>query len=79
MVWAIDPHLRCEAVSEGSALVVEVVRETARAPLSDDVALTRFSTGTTHAFETRGTPVTIRTSGPATSSHQPPEVGASAG
>jgi hypothetical protein len=27
------------------------------------VVLTRFSTGATHSFETRGTPVTIRPSG----------------
>ena len=62
MVWEIDPHLRFEAVSDGGTLVVEVVRESAPAPLSDDVLLTRFSTGTTHTFESRGTPVAIRTS-----------------
>jgi hypothetical protein len=65
MVWAIDSHLRCEAISDGASLVVEVVRGAVEAPLSDDVLLTRFSTGATHSFETRGTPVAIRTSGPA--------------
>jgi hypothetical protein len=63
MVWAIDPRLRCEAVSDAGSLVVEVVRGTGEAPLSNDVVLTRFSTGATHSFETRGTPVTIRPSG----------------
>ena len=66
MVWAIDPRLRCEAVSDGESLVVEVVRGAAEAPLSNDVVLTRFSTGATHTFETRGTPIAIRPSGPAT-------------
>jgi hypothetical protein len=66
MVWEIDPHLHFEAVSDDGALVVEVVRDTVPAPVSDDVLLTRFSTGTTHTFESRGTPVAIRTSRPAT-------------
>jgi hypothetical protein len=62
MVWAIDPHLRCQGVSDDGVLVVEVVRDAEPAPLSDDVLLTRFSTGTTHSFEPRGTPVAIRPS-----------------
>jgi hypothetical protein len=66
IVWAIDPHLRCEAVSDTNSLVVQVVPGTTPAPLSNDVLLTRFSTGATHSFETRGTPVAIRGSGPAT-------------
>ncbi|MGA3149532.1 MAG: hypothetical protein ABSF33_18970 [Acidimicrobiales bacterium] len=61
MVWEIDPHLRCHSVSDDGVLVVEVVRRPTEAPLSDDVRLTRFSTGTTHTFEPRGTPVAIRT------------------
>ena len=62
MVQAIDDHLYCEAVSDGDAgLVVEVVRGTRPVPLSDDVLLTRFSTGATHTFEDRGTPVELRT------------------
>jgi hypothetical protein len=65
MVWAIDSRLRCEAVSDAGSLVVEVVRGTGEAPLSNDVVLTRFSTGATHSFETRGTPVAIRPSGSA--------------
>ena len=32
MVWEIDPHLRCEAVSDGEALVVEVLRGGTRPP-----------------------------------------------
>jgi hypothetical protein len=66
MVWEIDPHLHSEAVSDGDTLVVQIVRDTVPAPLGDDVLLTRFSTGTTHTFESRGTPVAIRTSNPAT-------------
>jgi hypothetical protein len=66
MVWAIDPHLRCEAISDDGALIIEVVRGADEAPLSDEVALTRFSTGATHTFATRGTPVAIRASGQAT-------------
>jgi hypothetical protein len=66
MVWEIDPHFHCEAVSDDGILVVEVVRGATEAPLSSDVRLTRFSTGTTYAFESRGTPVAIRTSNPAT-------------
>jgi hypothetical protein len=62
MVWEIDPHFHLETVSDGGSLVVEVARSPDPAPLSDDVLLTRFSTGTTHTFESRGTPVAIRTS-----------------
>jgi len=60
MVRAIDPRLRCEAISDGDALVVEVVLGDGEVPESDDVVLTRFSTGVTHQFESRGTPVEIR-------------------
>ncbi len=63
MVWAIDPHLHCVAVSDGDSLVVEVVRGTDETRLNNDVALTRFSTGSIHSFENRGTPVAIRPSG----------------
>ncbi|HEX3840680.1 MAG TPA: hypothetical protein VHU85_07805 [Acidimicrobiales bacterium] len=66
MVRAIDPRLRCEAVSDGDALVVEVVRGDDETPESDDVVLTRFSTGVAHRFEPRGTPVEIRPSGSVT-------------
>jgi hypothetical protein len=64
MVWAIDPHLRCEAMSDDGSLVVEVIRGAAEAPPSDDVVLTRFSTGATHTFASRGTPVAIRMTQP---------------
>lgn len=66
MVRAIDSRLRCQAVSDGDALVVEVVRGDAKTPESDDVVLTRFSTGVTHRFESRGTPVEIRPTGTVT-------------
>jgi hypothetical protein len=59
MVWALDPHLRCEFVSDDGVLIVEVVRDADPAPLSDDVLLTRFSTATTYTFEPRGTPVVM--------------------
>jgi hypothetical protein len=62
MLWEIDPHLRCQLVSDDGPLVIEVVRYPDPAPLSDDVLMTRFSTGTTHTFEPRGTPVAIRAS-----------------
>jgi hypothetical protein len=60
MVRAIDPRLRCEAIADGDALVVEVVLGDDEVPESDEVVLTRFSTGVTHRFESRGTPVEIR-------------------
>ncbi|HWD51425.1 MAG TPA: hypothetical protein VG412_03425 [Acidimicrobiales bacterium] len=63
MVRAIDPRFRCEALSDGDALVIEVARGEEEIPESDDVVLTRFSTGVTHRFEPRGTPVVIRTAG----------------
>jgi hypothetical protein len=63
MVRAIDPQLRCEAISDDDALVIEVVRSDGETPESDDVVLTRFSTGVTHRFEPRGTPVEIRPTG----------------
>ncbi len=61
IVRAIDPHFRCVAVSDGDALVVEVVRGEEETRVPDDVALTRFSTGTTFTFEDRGTPIELRT------------------
>ena len=65
MVRAVDPHLRCVAVSDDDAgLVVEVVRGSEETPLADEVVLTRFSTGVTHHFEDRGTPVVLRSGGP---------------
>ena len=67
MVRAVDDHLYCEAVSDDdSGLVVAVLRGERAVPLSDDVLMTRFSTGATHTFEDRGTPVELRTGGPPT-------------
>jgi len=64
MVRAIDPFLRCQAVSDdGRELVVDVVRGDTQVPDSDDVALTRFSTATQFAFEDRGTPVQLTPGG----------------
>jgi hypothetical protein len=61
IVRVLDDHLRCVAVSDdGSALVVEVVRGDAPVPESDDVVLTRFSTGADFAFQDRSTPVVLR-------------------
>jgi len=60
IVHAVDARLRCEPVrDDADALVVEVVRGADPAPESDDVALTRFSTGATFAFEDRATPVAL--------------------
>ena len=65
MVRTIDSRFRCEPVSDDDGgLVVEVVRGATETPLPDEVKLTRFSTGATHRFEDRGTPVEIRVGGP---------------
>ncbi len=64
IVRAIDPHLHCEGVSDGDALVVEVARGEVESGIPDEVALTRFSTGATFSFEDRGTPVELRTGRP---------------
>jgi hypothetical protein len=61
IVRAVDPRLRCEAVSNrGDELTVEVVVDDTEAPEPEEVILTRFSTGTDFVFENRGTPVEIR-------------------
>ncbi len=65
MLWEMDPHLHFEPISDGESLVAEVTRSTVAAPLSDEVLMTRFSTGTSHTFEQRGTPVALRPSGSA--------------
>ncbi len=63
IVRAIDARLCCQSVSDSRAeLVIEVVRTDAEAPVADEVSLTRFSTGATHRFEDRGTPVAITSS-----------------
>ena len=62
MVRVLDDHLHCTAVTDdGTALVVEVVRGDSPVAESDDVVLTKFSTGAAFAFEDRGTPVELRT------------------
>jgi hypothetical protein len=64
MVRVIDPFLGCRAVTDdGSELVVEVVRGDNETPESDNVVLTRFSTGADFTFEDRGTPVELRSGG----------------
>ena len=61
IVQAVDRTFRCQAVTdEPDALVVEVVRADAEAPLAGEVTLTRFSTGADYAFEDRATRVAIR-------------------
>jgi hypothetical protein len=61
VVRVLDDRFRCEPVSDdATALVVEVVRGDTPVPESDDVVLTRFSTGAAFAFEDRGTPVELR-------------------
>jgi len=62
IVRVLDDHLVCRAVSDDDgALVVEVVRGDGPRPESDDVLLTKFSTGADFTFEQRGTPVELRT------------------
>ncbi len=63
IVRALDDHLRCRPVSDDAdGLVVEVVRGDSPMPETDDVVLTKFSTGAAFAFDARGTPVELRTS-----------------
>jgi hypothetical protein len=60
IVWAVDPHLRCVPLEgDHRGLAVQVIRGDHEAPLSDDVLVTRFSTGAEYAFAERGTPVEI--------------------
>ena len=62
IVRVVDDHLRCDPVSDDdTALVVEVVRGDAAVPESDDVMLTKFSTGAAFAFQDRGTTVELQT------------------
>lgn len=64
IVRVLDDHLRCVPVSDDdAALVVEVVRGEHPVAESDDVVLTKFSTGAAFAFEDRGTPVELRPGG----------------
>ncbi|WP_183093350.1 hypothetical protein [Nocardioides stalactiti] len=52
IVQALDPHLDVE-IADGDARTAVVVRRAAPAPELKEVAVTRFSTGTDFAFETR--------------------------
>jgi hypothetical protein len=45
---------------DGDGLTVEVVVVSEAAPVSDEVVLTRFSTGADFVFADRGTPVELR-------------------
>jgi hypothetical protein len=61
IVRVVDPTLRCRAVADdGDGLTVEVVVVSEAAPVSDEVVLTRFSTGADFVFADRGTPVELR-------------------
>jgi len=61
IVRVLDDRFRCMPLpDDGAGLLVEVVRGTEPVPESDDVLLTRFSTGAAFAFEDRGTPVELR-------------------
>ena len=62
IVRELDDRLHCVAVSDdGSGLLVEVLRGETPQPESDDVLLTRFSTGSDFVFEPRAAPVELRT------------------
>ncbi|HEY4377041.1 MAG TPA: hypothetical protein VGM93_07770 [Acidimicrobiales bacterium] len=61
IIQAIDPTLRGQARrADGPGLVVEILTGGRPTPESDEVALTRFSTGARFAFGDRGTPVEVR-------------------
>lgn len=55
IVRAVDPHLDVEVspLPEGGGWLGRVVRRTEPAPEADEVAVTRFSTGATFAFQPR--------------------------
>ncbi len=62
VVRVLDDRLGCRAVSDDrDGLVVEVASGPVASPESDDVRMTRFSTGAAFTFEDRGTPVEMRT------------------
>ncbi len=61
IVQAVDRRFRCVPLDgDHRGLAVEVALGDQEAPLSDDVLVTRFSTGAEYAFTERGTPVEIR-------------------
>jgi len=52
-VRAVDPHLDVEVVGSAAAWTLTVVRRDEPAPEASEVAVTRFSTGATFAFQPR--------------------------
>lgn len=52
-VRVVDPHLDVEATGSSRAWTATVVRRDVAAPLADEVAVTRVSTGATFRFEPR--------------------------
>ncbi len=64
MVRASTPISGARRYRTTTRLVVEVVGDSVEAPVADEVVLTRFSTGATHRFENRGTPVVLQPSRP---------------
>ncbi|MDC3725627.1 hypothetical protein HNC20_21265 [Rhodococcus rhodochrous] len=60
LVRGVDPHFTTRLVSETEeALVVEVFRAESPANECDEVAITRFSTGSSFVFEDRGIPLPL--------------------
>lgn len=53
VVRAVDPHLDVEVAGDADAWTATVVRREAPAPEASEVAVTRFSTGSSFAFESR--------------------------
>jgi hypothetical protein len=52
-VRVVDPHLDVEVTGSSRAWTATVVRRDVAAPLADEVAVTRVSTGATFRFEPR--------------------------
>jgi hypothetical protein len=52
-VRAVDPHLDVELTGTARTWTASVVRRDVAAPVADEVAVTRISTGATFAFEPR--------------------------
>lgn len=60
LVRGVDPHFTARVVSENDeALVVDVVRDETPAKECDEVAITRFSSGSSFVFEDRGIPLPL--------------------
>jgi hypothetical protein len=50
---AVDPHLDVEVTGTDTAWTATVVRRDEPAPVADEVAMTRISTGASFTFEPR--------------------------